>query len=575
MSAELPPIRERLAEIGLLGLKSPAAPDVWLPALRRWAETLMGDYARRAAERDEVQRLLREAGVQSPAKAVDAALRVVRERAPSIETDTDAGTVGGGIVDAVSTHAGLAWLAIQDGTPTIATEIDGRKPWPRRTLPWPTIPSDREVRRALEAGATAPLPELAAFIASRVVLHEPREVWADLLAAWSLGTYLLDEFTYFPLLLFEGPPERGKTRCAKSILWPAFRGIFTPTPTAATLFRDRSRHRVTILVDVEDVSERLARSDLMDLVLAGFERDGVVRRCTRPDAEPENQIETFAAYGASILTSNVPVRAQSPLASRCLRVPLPEAGGVLVPDAATPADAAELRARAVAWAAAHQAMGDPLPEVDVPFTGRMRDLSLPLLRVLAAVAPGRLDRAVKLLVTLDHDRRSEVADSWEGRVAIALWEARHRVEAGRLYHGDILPHVNEGYSEGEQLNEQQVGVARRNLGLQSGRGGRRGRSFVVWPGDAEARALHDRYQPASHTPTEIGSERGSACSASSDGQSPQGFSTLNTPLNTLNTPSDLFSAGSPHNSATTEHAEHAEHPQRPESETPSETGGTE
>ena len=135
-------------------------------------------------------------------------------------------------------------------------------------------------------------------------------------------------------------------------LWPASRGMYTPSPSPATIFRDRARHRVTILLDVEDLPRLLQRgSDLGDLVLNSFERDGVIRRCTRPDARPEDQVETFAAYGATIVATNRSVRDSSPLASRCIRLSMPEAGGRLVPDAMRPDEARVLRARAVAWAA--------------------------------------------------------------------------------------------------------------------------------------------------------------------------------------------------------------------------------
>lgn len=497
-NADLPPISDRLEALGLTAdrLGEDAPPDAWMSVLREWARTLSGDYTRRQAERDAVRGVLAEVGVLAPKRAVDAALEDARPDAPTLEGTGDVGTVGDRVVDIVRTGDGeLRWLvADADGVDVVEETADGRRPWRAAVLPWAPIPEARAVKAALNAGARAPLEELAAFVDERVVLPDPSGPWAVKLAAWSLGTYLLDQFVYYPLLLFEGPPERGKTRTAKALLWPAFRGYHTPTPTSATLFRDRAHHRVTLALDVEDLARVLERTDIGDLVLAGFERDGVVRRCTRPDAEPEDQIETFAAYGASILTSNEPIPARSPLASRCIRVRLPEAGGVKVPPAATPEEAASLRARATAWAAATRALGDPLPDVDVPFTGRMADLSAPLIRVLEATAPSRVDRVVELLRDLDRERRAEAADSWEARVAVGLWDARDRVKHGRLYLDDLAEVVNDGRDMDDKLSNQQIGVARKKLGLTKGRGGSRGRTFIKWPGDDRVRALRDRYR---------------------------------------------------------------------------------
>jgi len=251
---------------------------------------------------------------------------------------------------------------------------------------------------------------------------------------------------------------------------------------------------------VEDLDRTLLRSDLGDLVLTSYERGGVVRRCTRPDAPPPEQIETFASYGATVLITNRPVRPESPLASRCFRVPLPEAGHAPVPDATAAEDMGELRARAVAWAARVLASGQRLPEAEVPFRGRMRDLTRPILQVLHLVAPDAVGSATELLARLDAARRAEAAQSWEARVAVAIWEARHEVKNGRLYIRDLLPVVNKGAAEAEILTAQQIGIARSQLGLTGGVGGRNKLAYIAWPGDEVARALLERYAPLGLSP---------------------------------------------------------------------------
>ena len=66
------------------------------------------------------------------------------------------------------------------------------------------------------------------------------------------------------------------------------------------LVRDRAWHRVTLALDVEDLPRTIERGDYLgDLLLASYERDGQVRRCTRPDAPPPEQAECLPAYGAA------------------------------------------------------------------------------------------------------------------------------------------------------------------------------------------------------------------------------------------------------------------------------------
>lgn len=506
-----PPVRARLDELGLLDLDHGAPPDEYLGPLRRWAATLNGSQARREAERDRVVALLGEIGVNAPARMVKAAVEDATSGNAPDEMRSDS-TFGDRIVDIVRTDRGLRWLTVGDGGVEFAEQIGDRTPWSRTALPWKAVPDAENVRSHLRDGAHAPIRVLAEFIESRVVLPDPATPWSWLLAAWSLGTYLLPEFAYYPVILLQGPPERGKTRLGKAVLWPSYRGYFTASPTAATVFRDRAFHRCTLMLDVEDVEEVLDRSDLGDLILQGFERGGVVRRCTHPDAEPREQIETFDAYGATILTSNEPIRADRPLATRCIPVRLPEARDADVPDAATPDDAAAIRAKATAWAAEFRASGESLPEADLSLNGRMADLSRPLVRLVRSASPGRAGEVIELLHHLDHERRQETAESWEARVAIALWAAFEAddVESGRVYVQDVRKHANEGRPEEERLTSQQVGMARKKLGLRKGRGGARGRTYIRWPGEEEARQLRDRYSPTSHSLTEFpkeGSER--------------------------------------------------------------------
>ena len=102
------------------------------------------------------------------------------------------------------------------------------------------------------------------------------------------------------------------------------------------------------------------------------------------------------------------------------------------------------------------------------------------------------------------------------RVAVGLWRARHLRRGDRLYYVDLLPVANE-VADGDELDTRQIGYARKQLGLRSDRGGSDGRTFVIWPGDEEAKALHDRYTP------ETGHGLPSECSGYSGNEAAMGF----------------------------------------------------
>ena len=78
-------------------------------------------------------------------------------------------------------------------------------------------------------------------------------------------------------------------------------------------------------------------------------------------------------------------------------------------------------------------------------------------------------------------------------MALALPEARGLVEAGRLYIEALVKLVNDGQSESDHLTPQQVGTARRALGLRGGSGGHRKIAYLEWPGDEIVDALAERY----------------------------------------------------------------------------------
>ena len=88
-----------------------------------------------------------------------------------------------------------------------------------------------------------------------------------------------------------------------------------------------------------------------------------------------------------------------------------------------------------------------LPDFKPHFTGRLRDIVAPILRVLQEVDPAAVPDVVALCVELQADRKRETGRTWEARVAVGLWAARGDVSSDRLYVDDLSRHVNEGLFE--------------------------------------------------------------------------------------------------------------------------------
>jgi len=170
--------------------------------------------------------------------------------------------------------------------------------------------------------------------------------------------------------------------------------------------------------------------------------------------------------------------------------------------------------------------------------------------VLEEVNPAAVPDVVALFVELQADRKRETGRAWEARVAVSIWDAQNKVRGDRLFIDDLSRHVNEGLSEQDpdRLTNQQIGVARRGLRLKGGRGGSGGKSYLIWPGDEQALALHKRYAlPAD--PKKPSASSGSSVTPVDTGLSP---------LKTLKTPVEVFSPDAPHEHSVTEDPEHPE-----------------
>ncbi len=398
-------------------------------------------------------------------------------------------------IDVVELKDGtLAWVVATASGIEIVSEWEGEIPWHRKYLPWDSIPRAEDVHRAMESGAVCPFEELVEYLLERVFLPSPERIWAILLASWVIGTYFLDDFDHFPLILIEGLPERGKTRLGKAMIFPSLRGCYMPHTTPAVLFRYRAYHRAALLLDYEDLPRSLRTDGLKDLILNSFERDGKVPRVIASDAAPEKQIQSFNTYGPTVLVSNRSVRPRDPLYSRCIRVQMPECGGERVFAPVRPEQVTLLRAKLVTFSARIRSEGNSLPQFRNPFRGRLADISQPIFRVLQAVHPASIGELEELFGQIDGGRRQDAASTPEGRVGLEVVKLRDQFSTEGLTIRDLEGSVNRNLTrhDPEYLDSQQVGYITRDLGLEKGRG-LGGRTILRWPGDEVIEQLALRF----------------------------------------------------------------------------------
>jgi len=499
-----------LAAAGVSSLGEKPHADAVFRVLDRLGHIMYGENDKlfRAMVEDTVIGIFRlgQYGV-SPAKLVAAALKSTPKRTEEGEYITHGPTSDGRvIIDMVQRGPKLEWVVVKPGTGRVtlvgeepfspSDKVAGKMMWPRCRLPWKGIPKAEDVEEALANGAEAPFMELYEMFKRRVTLPDPQGGYAVMLAAWVLGTYRLDEFTYFPELLIQGKAVRGKTRLGDACIFTAFRGIEMAGITSAVIFRYRTWHGVGLFLDETNLPKTLDKDvDKENLILHAFERGGTVARVTRLDAPPPDQIEDFVAYGPTILSSNNPIKDDSPLMTRCIQVPMPEARERDVPDhlLADERLALQLRAKCVAWAAHAVARGEVLPPHQRVFKGRLHDLATPLLRVLLAVRPEATRGLIKMLRGRELVQKKELIGTLDARVADALWECREKVKGDELANVIVQEYLNKNASEGEEVTSQQIGYARRRLGLSGTKGGARGTAHITWPGDDQIKAIRDRY----------------------------------------------------------------------------------
>ncbi len=317
--------------------------------------------------------------------------------------------------------------------------------------------------------------DLVAFFKNASEL--PTENHYNLVAWWSMHTYLYDRFEYSPILAFIGAPERGKSRCGRAITSIAYRGIETETVREACLFRWSQNLGATIFLDVMDLDKKADRSNSMDILLKRYEAGAVVGRVLYPDRGPFEDMVYFDIYGPTIIATNVPIHYI--LDSRCLPILMPVAKRKKWPSI-DQVEISILKNRLVAFRARH--MVSSLPEFEKPMAGRLGDIFQPIGQIMKMVSPDYEPQFRGVMEFIFEERQANKSQAPEAKVLMAIELAQKNIQPGidsnYLLVSDIAEAYNNGIPPAKQKSPDSLGRVVASLGFKRHRT-KAGRFFVI------------------------------------------------------------------------------------------------
>lgn len=374
-------------------------------------------------------------------------------------------------------------IKLQDGALEVSKHFDADGihfvPPPARQIPW-GLARASEVLQHFESykQSSAETVNLQLFndlvIYHRNLSELPDDSYYDLVAAFDLHTYCLEQFEYSPMLCLYAVPERGKSRTGKSIIYVCYRGLHVESLREAYIFRMSDRFRATFFFDVMSIWQKAEREGSEDILLQRFEKGSTVARVLYPDRGEFKDLHFFDVFGATLIATNEPPNRI--LETRALTINMPEGSKQFETDV-SPDLALSLKERLTAFRA--WLMGRALPEVEKPATGRLGDIVKPLLQMILLVNPEGEVRFRKLIGSIAEKRLVEKSETLEAEILKALVVLEKDVMNGALSVKTITNYVNSERSDRQKLTPQRIGRLLSALGFSKCRT-HTGGSAVIW-----------------------------------------------------------------------------------------------
>lgn len=279
-------------------------------------------------------------------------------------------------------------------------------------------------------------------------------------------TYLQEhpDIHYMPMILFFAVPERGKSRTGKAVIYLSYRGVHVVDLREANLFRFSENLKATLFFDIMDLWKKAERNGAEDILLLRYEKGAKATRVIYPERGAYRDTVYYSVYGPTIIATNEAVH--EILDSRGINITMPNKLGNY--ENPTPEKAQELKERLTAWRA--RVMDAPLPEIELieGLTGRLWDISRPILQVCSLVYPSVLNELKEALLEIAGQRIEDKKSSIEGLIITILYElSPEGIPEWTIKTSELLGKLNENRPEGHKLTSQYIGKKLKAIGLQT------------------------------------------------------------------------------------------------------------
>jgi putative DNA primase/helicase len=235
---------------------------------------------------------------------------------------------------------------------------------------------------------------------------------AQVLALWTLHTYLPESFDHTPYLAITSPTKRsGKTTTVHTVKAHVRRALAADDVSPAALFRVIEKEGPTLLIDEVD---RVPRdSDIWCILNSGHARGGRVLRCEGTD----NEVRFFQTFSPKLLAYIRGSRSSVPdtVEDRSIRISLQRRSQgerrEKLRSRALEAEAAPVRRRLARWALDNESSLNARPEVPGELDDRAADCWEPLIAIADAIGGGWPQAARELAIRFSAGRQEDEAES--------------------------------------------------------------------------------------------------------------------------------------------------------------------
>jgi hypothetical protein len=216
-----------------------------------------------------------------------------------------------------------------------------------------------------------------------------------------------------------------------------------------------------------DISKKAERGNSDDILLLRAEKGAKCCRIQNPEEGPFNDMVYFDIYGPTIISSNEPL--QHILETRCLPITMPNRPGNY--ENPRPELALELKERLTAWRAKHLFATFPDMEPIEGISGRLWDISKPMLFV-NSLLPVDSRILTKSILAIAGEKEESKKDTVEGRLVAIIKEitsefALNRFAEWSIKVSDIRTRYNQGKPENRHASSPWIGKRLKSMSFHN------------------------------------------------------------------------------------------------------------